>query len=744
MASPNDLLILPLVRAGGQEQTNVPGLYVPSRPRKTARFRSRDKLVLHLVLDGNSPIPPDQIEQILTNLAKTFYNTAGTVTTAQRAVAESINQYLLDRNLRNSSTGRQTVGYLTQIVLRGTRLAIAQSGLSHAFLLTNEDVEHIHDLHLAGNGLGLSRTAHIRYSQLDLQPNDAIVIAIQPPAAWTIESLSAFKGQGPESMRRKLLSLAGTELSAFLLHAQPGSGELRVLRPVSQPRPVPVPPVAQPEREAELSETSQREEPEQEIAPEPVQPTPAAVSAAAAQEADFSQPAQAIPDDQGTPVAQPVPPEPPQAKAAPIGNVLRSISNSFLKAIANLGAFIKQILPDSDIFTLPPATMAFTAIVVPLVIVAIAAVVYFQRGRAAQYDTHFTLAQTAAEEAELKTEPQEQRLGWEATLAHLDNAEFYQTTDDSKEMRNYAQDILDELDAVERLIFRSAIVDQLDETTNITRIVALEDGLYLLNASDGVVERAIITNEGYQIDTTFQCGPGPYGGYIVGSIIDIAPVPKEDDTEATIFGIDANGNLLRCIPDATPLASPMEPPDIHWGTPRGMTVYGNDFYVLDPITNAVWIYRGMEIDQPPRLFFDQQIPPMLDVIDLEINQNDLYLLHEDGHLTTCVFSALAGSPTRCKDPEIYTDPRKGRQSGPLIEGAFFSQINFSPPPEPTIYMLDPISQAIYRFSVRLTLDRQFRSQESLSEDPATAFTIDRNNHAIFLAFGNQVYYAPLP
>ena len=744
MASPNDLLILPLVRAGGQEQTNVPGLYVPSRPRKTARFRSRDKLVLHLVLDGNSPIPPDKIEQILTNLAKTFYNTAGTVTTAQRAVAESINQYLLDRNLRNSSTGRQAVGYLTQIVLRGTRLAIAQSGLSHAFLLTNEEVEHIHDLHLAGNGLGLSRTAHIRYSQLDLQPNDAILIAIQPPAAWTIESLSAFKGQGPESMRRKLLSLAGTELSAFLLHAQPGSGELRVLRPVSQPRPVPVPPVAQPEREAELSEPSQREEPEQEIAPEPVQPTPAAVSVAAAQEAVFSQPAQAVPDDQGAPAAQPVPPEPPQAKAAPVGNVLRSISNSFLKAIANLGAFIKQILPDSDIFTLPPATMAFTAIVVPLVIVAIAAVVYFQRGRAAQYDTHFTLAQTAAEEAELKTEPQEQRLGWEATLAHLDNAEFYQTTDDSKEMRKYAQDILDDLDAVERLIFRSAIVDQLDETANITRMVALEDELYLLNASDGVVERAIITNDGYQIDTTFQCGPGPYGGYIVGSIVDIAPVPRGDDTEATIFGIDANGNLLRCIPGATPLASPMEPPDIHWGTPRGMTVYGNDFYVLDPITNAVWIYRGMDIDQPPRLFFDQEIPPMQDVIDLEINQNDLYLLHEDGHLTTCVFSALAGSPTRCKDPEIYTDPRQGRQNGPLIEGAFFSQINFSPPPEPTIYMLDPISQAIYRFSVRLTLDRQFRSQESLSEDPATAFTIDRNNHAIFLAFGNQVYYAPLP
>jgi hypothetical protein len=144
------------------------------------------------------------------------------------------------------------------------------------------------------------------------------------------------------------------------------------------------------------------------------------------------------------------------------------------------------------------------------------------------------------------------------------------------------------------------------------------------------------------------------------------------------------------------------------------------------------------------LFFDQQIPPLGDAVDLVVNQNDLYLLHEDGHLTTCVYGALATSPTRCKNPEIYTDPRPGRQSGPFIEDAFFSQIEFSPPPEPSIYMLEPNSQAIYRFSVRLTLDRQFRPTETLSELAASAFTVNRNNHAIFVAAGNQIYFAPLP
>ncbi|UCD42954.1 MAG: hypothetical protein JSV69_04955, partial [Chloroflexota bacterium] len=76
-----DLLILPLVRTGGKELPSVPGLHVASPPRKVARFRKRDRLVLHLHLDGNAPLPPEQVEQLLTNLANSYYQTAGTVTT---------------------------------------------------------------------------------------------------------------------------------------------------------------------------------------------------------------------------------------------------------------------------------------------------------------------------------------------------------------------------------------------------------------------------------------------------------------------------------------------------------------------------------------------------------------------------------------------------------------------------------------------------------------------------------------
>ncbi len=743
-----DLLILPLVRTGGKELPSVPGLHVASPPRKVARFRKRDRLVLHLHLDGNAPLPPEQVEQLLTHLANSYYQTAGTVTTALRASAESLNQYLLDRNIKNASTGRQAVGHLSQIVLRDKRLSIAQSGLTHAYLLTTGNIEHIHDLQIAGNGLGLSRTTNLRYSQLDLQANDASVISITAPINWSTDSLSQLIGQGPESLRRKLLSSAGSELNAFLLHAQSGSGEFRLLRPAKKPRPAPIPITPIPETsevvgesevvtplvtgEASITDEKTVVEPAQSeeqsgivVAEESETQVPAAVAVAASAGA------------QSTPM-----PTATSKKESSLSG--RKATGYLLKIYAGLVAFLKGILPDSGIFTLPPSTMAFTAIAVPLVIVAVAAVVYFQRGREEQYNIHITSALQAAQLAETKTEPNEQRLAWETTLLHLDNAEVYLTTEESEELRQRAQGTVDDLNSIERLDFRPAIVDQLDESAQIIRIVSRDDDLYMLNATDGVVERAILTDEGYTLDTTFQCGPGPSGGYIVGALVDIVPMPFGNDLQAAIVGIDANGNLFYCIPGATPLASPMEPPDINWGTPQGITIDGNDLYVLDPQINAVWIYRGMDVSQAPRLFFDQQIPPMQDVIDIAVNQNDLYLLHEDGHFTTCVYSALATSPTRCKIPEIFTDPRPGRQSGPFIEDAFFSELQFSPPPEPTIYLLDPSSNAIYRFSVRLTLDRQFRSQESLPEGSTSAFTVDRNSRTIFLAIGNQVYYAPLP
>jgi hypothetical protein len=132
------------------------------------------------------------------------------------------------------------------------------------------------------------------------------------------------------------------------------------------------------------------------------------------------------------------------------------------------------------------------------------------------------------------------------------------------------------------------------------------------------------------------------------------------------------------------------------------------------------------------------------VIDLAVNQNDLYLLHNDSHITMCEFSLMIDSPTRCEDPAIITDPRLGRQSGPTIEGAVFSEIQFSPPPEPSIFTLDPVAVSIYRLSLKLTYNHQYQPLEPLSDGNATAFAINKGNRTVFLALDNQIFYAALP
>ena len=143
-------------------------------------------------------------------------------------------------------------------------------------------------------------------------------------------------------------------------------------------------------------------------------------------------------------------------------------------------------------------------------------------------------------------------------------------------------------------------------------------------------------------------------------------------------------------------------------------------------------------------FDDEEIPPLQDVVDLAVNRDDLYLLHADGNLTLCFLSGFGGVPTRCSDPN-YVDFRPGRENLPLIPANPLTQLMITPPPDPSIFMLEPESQSINHFSLRnLAFQRQYLPGDPLSPRDATAFFVDNIHHVLFLAIGNELYYAPIP
>ena len=416
-------------------------------------------------------------------------------------------------------------------------------------------------------------------------------------------------------------------------------------------------------------------------------------------------------------------------------NVIATLSRAFLR-------LLKSLLPDADVLRLPPSAMIFIALAIPLVLATIGGMVYLQRGRAQQQEVFIKQAEENAAYAVTLTNPLEQHLAWQTVLGDLDKAEYYKSSSQSQALRATAIANLDTLDAIKRLDYQPAIVGGLDAGVRVTQMVATASDLYMLNAEQGSVLHAILTGRGFEIDPNFQCGP-TYGPVDVGPLVDIAELPPGSFENASLLAMDANGNLLYCVIGSQPYSAAMAPPNTGFGVPTAMALDQSDLYILDPKVNAVWIYRNLEVSQQPRLFFGDDIPPMEDVIDLAAYNDDLYLLHADGHITKCAYSGLAESPTRCDDPYPFSDNRPGKIHGPFIEDTVFSQIYFLSFPERSIYLLDPQNQAIYYFSVLLNLQCQYQPKAPIAEGDATAFAISPNRTA-FLAINNYVYYATMP
>ncbi len=813
-----DIYLLPLAREAGKDLAELPGLYVAEPPRRAVRGRDQDRLLLYLSLTGNAPLSPGKLQQILERLAQTYYKQSGSVTSALRTVADTLNQFLLDRNVRNASTGRQATGWLTLVTLRGDQMYMAQSGPVHAFVLAAEQVQHLYDPQLSGRGLGLSRTMPIRYFRANLQPGDSLLLAVNPAPAWNAGTLSGARGQSLDSIRRRLVSRNDLELNAVLVQFQPGAGKVRwraarTMPLPEAPRPAEKPATSQqpgdlsmPASPAEISadhsavaqESAGAEAPptEQTTGEQPASVAPE-VAAPATPAGDATPPVAATPAEAVDMPAsspegpQPVPERPemasstverpgqgpaaslprasgtarkatrrqsrtarPRLNTAGMVRLLAAIGRPFSNAldwlIAGLKSVLRRLLPDESLFSLPATTMAFIAVAVPVVVVAVASFVYVSKGVAIQSQELLAQALDSYQKAAKQQDPLARRERLLISLNYLQQAESYQVSAASQSLRSQVESSLDELDLVKRPVYQPAIVGGLPGGTKVTRIVLVDSDLYLLDGNSGNVLHAQVTpNRDYQLDQNFQCGPGLVTGQTVNALIDIAAAPLGNDKGAAIMGIDAAGNLIYCMnglpPIAESLARPLTAPD--WGSLQSFAVDPDqaNVYVLDKPDKAVWAYWSSHFSDAPDLYFGDQVPPVQDVVSMAVDKSDLYLLHADSHITLCTYSGLDVSPTRCADPVRYVDSRPGRAGQALVPGQPFTQVIVSQPPDPSLFMLQPETRSIYHFSLHtLNYHGQYVPSGPLQSGPATAFAVNPLERTLYLAIGNVVYQASMP
>ncbi|MCI0518722.1 MAG: hypothetical protein L0Z70_00505 [Chloroflexi bacterium] len=751
-----DIHLLPIGRKDGVDQSELPGFWGMAAPRRAARGRSSDRLILYLAVEGGGAPPAAQQKQLLQRMAQLYYNSPGTVTSAMRAVAESLNQFLLERNLR--STGGAATGALAILAVRGEQIYLAQCGPMQAFLITAQGVQHWYDPQAARRSLGMGRVATIQYSQAQLSAHDTLLLSAQAPASWEAGLLDGLHEQGPEGIRRRLAGQAES-LQAALVQARSGPGSLTWLQPRPQaavPAPAEATPAAQqPALEAEILPLAAAEMPVEEAQPfvfveappEEEAQTPAVeeiepLASLAEAEVEPAQEATTPPSRAERARRRARPPRP-----NPLAPAMVAFGQAGSRAGGALRGLLLRMLPGESFFTIPAAAMAFIAIATPLIVVAVASVVYFRSGRAGEYQALYDQAVLAAHEAEAQQDANARRQAWAQTLDLLQQAQVYQETEDAQALFARARQALDELNLAVRLDYQPAIIGDLPRQAQISRMAAAGDDLFLLDAGSGSAWRALSTERGYLLDETFQCGPGMPGSQTIGKLLDILIFPTEGHSSATLLGMDGAGNLLECRAGESPVFVSPAAPDTGWKTPLAFHYDQGDLFVLDTGGNMVWVYRSSDFTRAPRRYFEQDIPRSLpQASDLAANGSDLYLLRGDGGVVQCLNSGVEGAATTCNDPAVFVDNRPGLEKQAYAPGAAFTQFQITQPPEPSLYFLSAETQALHRFSLSFTYHRAYLPVQAVEGDEswATAFAFDPQARRMFLALGSQVLYAATP
>lgn len=719
--------------------------------------------MLQLLLTGNASFSVTEYAHLTGLAVERFHQISGPLTSALRAAADTVNNALLERNKSTSVRGQYAIGWLALLALRESQCTVLLSGPMHVFFLGDQS-RHIFEPGLSGRGLGVSKSPARYFTQTELKPGDRILIAGKIPAAWNTTLAEA----GPASLdvtRRRLLALTGEDLHAVLLQVTGGTGQLNRLQARPEHSAAPAPAVTASETAAESVAPTGPQAVEASAysipafsGSEEIPAPSASLEHAGAREFPPSIPRlqprlEKSAPDAGLPVKHTaVPREPSQATRraarAAVGG-MKAWRNSTQRFVQWVRGFLPQLFPVGESGESRPLSnlaLAFIALAIPLLVVTAAMVMYLRFGRSAQYENFLAQAQTARIQAASLADPVMQRDAWQSVLLYVDKAESYRRTDETSTLRSEAEGRLDGLLGVVRLGFQPAFTTGLG--IQISRMAATERDLYLLDARNGEIIRAEFQEgRGFVKDVNFSCKPGQYDQYQVGPLVDLLAMPLLNSVHATVVGVDAGGNLLYCAPNQVAQAIPLPPPDTNWKRVTAMTLDAGNLYVLDAPSRAVWVYVGTDgafIDRP-YFFFTEQIPAIQDGIDLVVKDDNLYLLHSDGHLSTCSYSRIETVPTRCQDPAPLGNPYAAYKDTDLFARAHITQMMFTSPPDSTILLLDADSQGVLRLTpTSLELQNQIRpaagNANPLPPEPVAAMAVGPN-HVLYLAVNDRVYFA---
>lgn len=683
------------VAAGQSRQSPPPGALALSAPRRSARGRAHDVFFVNLGAELG------EAHEVASAAASAFYGTPGSVTAALRQAAVTVNQLLLDQK----SQAAFVAG-----ALRQRDLYLAQCGPGQAILLRSGTIARITPEASSSRPLGSSLAPMVQFRHFEVQPADIVLTCNSTADLWPDTVLSGLVGLSLDHVLDRLGASATQDLQGLALRV-PGSA---------------------PQRSQAAAE-------------------PAA--APAARQARRARSSARVPN--GAPAEQPGAYALPKSLSGQsrwlrqqwtrLQNAIGRAWTAFVEVMLRLAPGLLEA-PRPGEFS--PNVLAFTAAAVPILVVGLSTLIYFSSGRGEQFEAYLVQAEAAVVSARLEEDPQGARPDWVLAAQWLDLAESYKQTDQSAALREQVQAALDELDLVRRLDFVPTVSGGFGPQAELTALAATATDLYAYDRSNETIWHAWSTGRGYEIDSQFDCLAGRNSVPDFGSPVSIVvqPEPGALGTEGVV-ALDADGTLLYCAPGVQPLISQLVAPNVGWGELRAMAVYGGDLYVLDPGKNTVWIYDASDglFSGSPALYFVEDVPSLGTAIDLALAQDELIILYADGSIDRCrrlVENTTSGTlriRVECELEPSFQDERPGQPPRATFPGASPAQVVYSPPPEPSLFLLDSGEGTVYHYSMRLVYQGQYPTS---FDAPVSAITEGPPN-SLYVAAGEQVYVAQL-
>ncbi|MDP2965938.1 MAG: hypothetical protein Q8N39_07895 [Pelolinea sp.] len=779
-----DFLYYPLVSRNGIESVETPNALLTGAPRGSHRHRIKDALAVLLSLSGDHRYSPEEIQELLKSASDIFFGAQGSVTRAMQTACDQVNKLILERNLDRGYDGIRAVGSINLIALHNDWLFVAQYGSTVTTLISTEQYDEFGASEGQSETLGQSKRIQARFYQSGIKPGDLILMNGKAPASWSSYYLAGSAALTMPQVKRRLLNQATGDLEAIVIKCAEGSGQVitqswaeAVDETSVQEESVSTSPIKTDGEEdnqisdvkkvedkssyQETEDSGERMEPrflEKQTLPDEViylgeKDVP--VMAGETEKPDLSA---------GKAQTENIPEKTASPALVRMARTWMNARTFNAKIRQGIERTRKKIFPKYKPSQSPasPVFSFFMAISLPLVLILVSATVYTRTGKAEQYAIYMEQAQNAALLAREEKKPLQQHTYWAQALDMVKSAENYNVTQNSRMLYEQAQFLLDEMDLAARLDFRPALTQFFPEGVVISRIKASSSGVYLLDKTSGSVLRIFLNSKGfYEIDDEFKCVPGPYGLETLTDLVDFVILPANADN-FRIMALDTQGNLLYCRPGELAVSRTLSAPENGWGCIIGV-VYDNDtLYVLDADKDAVWMYAGKDPNKPdvetatgivfsesPIKYLGEDVPDFGGAIDLVVNQEDLYVLNADGHMTQCRYSAdKKVRLTECQEPSPYTDNRVGRPDKKpwIFADASFSMAQATRLPNASIYLLDTTGQSIYQFSYQLNLERVLRALYNKNYPvPASSpsgFGITPESD-LFLAFDNRLFIAPL-